>query len=67
MMRTYIVCWSFLYGGAGEPLDYWKTAEGYVEARRLYNRAISDGADTATISQVVESTDYDSGGDVCHT
>ena len=65
-MRTYIVCWSFLYGGVGEPLDYWKTAEGYTEARRIYSQAISDGADTATISQVIESTDYEGGETICH-
>lgn len=64
-MRTYIVCWSFLYGGVGEPLDYWQTAEGYTEARRLYSQAIEQGADTATISQVVESTDYDGGELTC--
>jgi len=66
-MRIYIVCWAFDFGGVGEQLDYWQTAEGYTEARRLYSQAIEQGAYTATISQVVESTDYEAGGDVCHT
>lgn len=58
-MRSYIVTWSFDYGGVGEPLDYWVVCESYTDARRAYTKAIDSNAYVATISQVIESTDYE--------
>lgn len=64
-MRTYIVSWCFYRLGDDHSNDYWVTAESYTEARRAYRRALDAGADIATISQVVESTDYDGGQVTC--
>lgn len=66
-MRAYIVSWSFYRLGHDYTNDYWITAESYTEARKAYREALDAGADIATISQVVESTDYEAVGDVCHT
>jgi len=66
-MRTYIVSWCFYRLGDDHSNDYWIAAESYTEARKAYRRALDAGADIATISQVVESTDYEAGGDVCLT
>ncbi len=58
-MRSYIVTWSFDIRAVGEPQDYWVVCESYTDARRAYTKAIDSMASVATISQVIESTDYE--------
>ncbi len=66
-MRTYIVSWCFYALGADDSNDYWETAESYVDARRAYRRALDAGADIASISQVIDSTDYEGESSLCLT
>lgn len=66
-MKYHIVTWSIKGDKPGEDIHRWKLCESYIDARRIYTRALDSGAYVASIALEIESTDYEAGGDVCHT
>jgi len=70
-MRYHIVTWSIKRDGPGEDIHKWKLCDNYTDARRIYTRALDQGAYVASIALEIESSDYEhlasEGGKLCST
>jgi hypothetical protein len=69
-MPTYIICWTkrgTVRGDDGEAVDHYEVRGTIAEARELYDK-VSDEGDTfsASLTAVVESTDYDAHPSLAH-
>ena len=58
-MKFHIVTWSIMTDKPGKDIHRWKLCESYTEARRIYTRALDQGAYVASIALEIESSDYE--------
>lgn len=56
--EQYIISWCFRFSDS-EDRDYWQVSDDLQEAKDLYNDVLNREPYIASISAVVQSTDYD--------